>query len=173
METFADGKREFNFSLSLLNLKTLKEVSITTVCYAKEKMKIISDYPELQGQVFKTVEECEIAESKVDEAKKQEGVRRSILEEEKAVVEAAHKKLIEARLAVDKAHEDADKIVNEARRQAAELVAPAHEACRKAQLEFNKALATYNAKHGPYRVVKTVNKDKEINDIIKILFGDI
>jgi hypothetical protein len=179
LETFADGKREFNFSLSFIIL-IIKGGSITKrLC--DRKMKIISDYPELKGKLFDSVQECAAEEAKVDKQRtmaKSEGNQASKDERVRAkeAVSAANRNLVEARKALKKAEIEAEKIMKdayiEASAKAREILNPANEEYHKARLEYKKALDQYSTTYGPYRTSVRISSS-EVPGFIKELFDEV
>lgn len=140
-------------------------------------MKIISDYPELKGQVFDSVDACATEEKKVEAAreaaKKAEQKKAIQLNDAKAAVDTARKNLIEAKKAVVAARIEGDKIIAAAHTEAAKLLEPAYEECRKAQSELRKALSTYNSLNNSERVMTGNMNDEDFKKVLKIVFGDL
>ena len=140
-------------------------------------MKILSDYPELKGQVFDSVDACATEEAKVDKArekaKEAEAKKATEAEAAKAAVEVARKNLIEARKAITATRVEANKIVEDAQKKAAEMMEPVYANCHKAQEELRKALATYNSLNAPRRVVVNHVDDEEFKQLLKLVFGDL
>ena len=135
-------------------------------------MKIISDYKELQGQTFPTVEACAEAEAAIDK-KKAEAV--SANKKYDDAVTAARERLAAAREQLVAANAEAEKIVDEANAKVKELMCPARQAVRKAEHELGIAIAEYNKNVGPYKMqinnVDAKNMDAIMYDILKGLFG--
>ena len=140
-------------------------------------MKIISDYPELKGQVFDSVDACATEEKKVEEARAaaKEAENKKAVERDaaKAAVDAARKRLLEAKKAVVAARMEGDKLVAEAHAKAAKLAEPAYSECRQAQADLRKALATYNEMSNADRIVHSNMNDDDFKRVLKIVFGDL
>lgn len=135
-------------------------------------MKIISDYKELQGQTFPTVEACAEAEAAIDKQKTEKAAANKQYDD--AVV-AARAKLEAARENLKAANASAEKIVDEANAKVKEIMCPARKAVREAEHELGMAIAEYSKNVGPYRMeIKNVdpsNIDMVVHDILKGLFG--
>lgn len=135
-------------------------------------MKIISDYKELQGQTFPTVEACTEAEAAID---KQKADRAAANKQYDDAIVAARAKLDAARANLKVANEAAEKIVDEANAKVKELMCPARKAVREAEREVGMAIAEYNKNVGPYKMeLKNIDPndiDHVVHDILRGLFG--
>ena len=128
-------------------------------------MKIVSEYKELEGQVFNTVKECETAEHKVDEQRKALSKKEKDMSKLKkslaAQVDKAEEDLKAAYQNYDEAKETAKKIVEEANKLISETLQPAKKAVRDAEAARTEAIINYNKQCGPYQKVYTGDKAKE------------
>ena len=135
-------------------------------------MKIISDYKELQGQTFPTVEACAEAEAAIDKKKAEKAAANKQYDD---MIAAARTKLDNARQNLAEANAKAEAIVNEANAKVRELMCPARKAVREAEHELGRAIAEYNKHVGPYKMeIKDIdpkNMDAIMHDILKGLFG--
>ena len=135
-------------------------------------MKIISDYKELQGQTFPTVEACAEAEAAID---KQKAEKVAASKQYDNMVSTARAKLDAARQNLTEANAKAEAIVDEANVKVREIMCPARKAVREAEHELGLAIAEYNKHVGPYKMefkdIDPKNMDAIMHDIIKGLFG--
>lgn len=134
-------------------------------------MKIISDYKELAGQVFDSVEKCAAEEAKIDKArekaKKAEGVanRKKVLADK---VDAAEKSVKLAYDQYNKAKEEVRKILEESNKKMNEILANAESQVTKAESDRRDAIIAYNQEFGAYQAVYTGDRaQKEFDRIIK------
>ena len=128
-------------------------------------MKIVSDYKELEGKLFDTVADCEVAEKEVDKQ------RKALAEKQKDVsklkktlagkVDAAETKLQEAYTNYDKAKEQVRKILEESNKQMLNVLEPARQAVREAEEARTNAIIEYNKQCGPYQKIYTGDRAKE------------
>jgi hypothetical protein len=133
-------------------------------------MKFISDYPELKGITFDTVEACEAEEKKVDAAKaeaaKQEQIRENTIMAKKEELKQYAKAKVEARENFAKARKDAQAAIAAANAE----VAKAHKALIDAIKAYNEKVDEVNELSGVHRNrVDAVEFDPE--DILRMLFG--
>ena len=146
-------------------------------------MKIYSDYKELEGKVFNTVRECQLAEAKVDADKA------SIVEQNKKTELSKKKK--EAADAVSKADEALNKayadyesakekvreILEKSNKQMEEVLTPAKEAVNKAEKLRAEAIQKYTSEFGAYQSVYTGERAQQelerFNKQFNSAFSDI
>lgn len=135
-------------------------------------MKIISDYKELQGQSFPTVEACAQAEAAIDKKRAETASANKKYEDS---VTAAREHLNVARKQLIEANAQAEKIIDEANAKVKEIMCPARKAVRKAEHDLGLAIAEYNKNVGPYKMelknIDAQNMDAIMYDILKGLFG--
>lgn len=128
-------------------------------------MKIVSEYKELEGKLFDTSEECQIAENKVDEqrkalAKKERDMsklRKSLA----AGVDKAEENLKDAYQKYEEAKKEVQKILEESEKKMNDILQPAKQAVRDAEAARTEAIVNYNKQCGPYQKIYTGDKAKE------------
>ena len=135
-------------------------------------MKIISDYKELAGQVFDSVEKCAAEEAKIDEAReKAKKAATSVANRKKALtdkVDAAEKSVKLAYDQYNKAKEEVRKILEESNKKMNEILANAEGQVTKAESDRRDAIIAYNKEFGAYQAVYTGDRaQKEFDRIIK------
>lgn len=133
-------------------------------------MKIISDYPELKGMAFDTVEACEKEEKKIDAAKaeaaKKEQARDTEIAAKKEELKQYARAKIEAREKLLQAKKDAQAAIAAANAE----VANAHKALIVAVKAYNGKVDEINALTGVKRnTVETVELGPD--DILRLIFG--
>lgn len=145
------------------------------------KVKIISEYKELEGQTFNTVQECTDAEAKIEER------RAEIASNEKLSVTKRKKELAKAisnaDAAVQKAYQDYEtakatvrKILEESNEQMMNIINPAKEAITNAEKLRMDAILAYTKEFGSYQSVYTGERAvEEFNRATRpaISFADI
>ena len=122
-------------------------------------MKFMSEFKELEGQVYNSINECKDAENKV--LKEREA--REIKERDKSKlrkklsgeVEAAEADLKKAYENYEVAKETARKMIEEYNKKIQDLLNPAKEAVKEAQLAKTEAIKKYNKECGVYQKVYT------------------
>ena len=130
-------------------------------------MKIFSDYKELEGQVFTTVRECQLAEAKVDAEK-----AKTVEQEQKAQISKRKKELADLITQADNAVAQAyanyevakDKvkaILEESNKQMEEILTPAKEAVSTAEKLRVDAIQKYTSEFGSYQSVYTGDRAKQ------------
>lgn len=141
-------------------------------------MKILSDYEELKGQEFESVEACAEAEAKVDVERKNRNAENAKREDDRQkqiqVIKAAEKAYREAGEELKKAHEKAAEIREAARKQAVEVIDPAQAKLREAYTALSDAKAEYNMRFGTPRhivVRRCAPMDAFLDDVLHTIFG--
>ena len=142
-------------------------------------MKIISEYKELQGQVYDTPEACREAEAAVDakKAKDAEVANQKRLENKQYydAVATARENLKRARNVLKDAEGEARAIDEEANKKIHALLCPARKGVREAEQQLAAAIAAFNKQVGPYRInladVDANDVDAIVHHILKDLFG--
>lgn len=122
-------------------------------------MKILSEYKELAGQVFDSVEACAAAEREVDKLKQLEHEKNSaIVTRKKQLVkdiEAADKRVKEAYDARIKTKEEVKKILEESNKKMMSMLDDANVKVREAEKARRDAILAYNNEFGTYQAVYT------------------
>ncbi len=140
-------------------------------------MKIISDYPELKGQVFDSMDACATEEAKIDarraEATKQAEQKKCARDAAVAAVDEARKKVREARIGLAEAQKKADENVRKVCEKNKALMQPAKEAYYSAERELRRVLSEYNKEYGPYRMQTNNSRELNIEELIDLIFGGL
>lgn len=152
-------------------------------------MKIYSDYKELEGTVFNTVKDCQIAEAKVDAEKAQavEQARKAEATKKKKelanAVSKADDAVAKAYSEYEIAKQEVRKILEESNTRMEKILGPAKSAVTKAENVRFEAIKAYNREFGPYQSVYTGERaEKELqrfnqqfnstfNDLLKAFLG--
>lgn len=128
-------------------------------------MKIFSDYKELEGQVFDTVEQCTEAEAKVEEQRKalaeQEKDKSKLKKSLAKEVDVAEENVKQAYINYDKAKEEVRKILEESNKQMTDILKPAKQAIADAEAARTEAIVNYNKQCGPYQKIYTGDRAME------------
>lgn len=128
-------------------------------------MKFVSEYKELTGKTFDTVEACQEAEQGVEKqrkalsAKEREAskLRKSLASD----VDKAEKNLSDAYSAYDEAKNKVKALLEEFNKQRNDILEPAKKAVRDAEAARTEAIINYNKQCGPYQKTYTGDKAKE------------
>lgn len=135
-------------------------------------MKIISEYPELQGRVFDTAEACKVEEQKVDKLKADKEAKMQADIKEKNTKKTALKAELEQ---LAKVRDDAREKFISTKKSAQETIDKANAEVAKAYAEFKKTVRAYNDKIMEYRnltgSVHKVNVEVSPDELFRILFG--
>ena len=124
-------------------------------------MKIYSDYKELEGQVFNTVRECQLAEAKVETEKAQavEQARKAEVSKKKkelaSAIEQADEVVNKAYAKYEQAKQDVRKILEESNTQMENILTPAKAEVAKAEKLRADAIKEYTNAFGAYQSVYT------------------
>ena len=145
-------------------------------------MKFMSDFKELEGKIFNSINECKDAESKVLKD------REAIAEKEKdksklkkklsSDIEKAEEKVKQAYADYEAAKEQAAKIIEESNKQALDVITPAKQAIKDAEADKVAAIKAFNEGCGPYQKIYTGEKaqaefdrlNKQFNSMLSDLF---
>ena len=107
-------------------------------------MKIISEYPELKGQIFDSVEACAAEEKKIEAARENKKTEEM---QYKTAIESARAALAEARKELTAARKEAQAIAEEANKKIDGILSGKKANVIAAEKNLRKALAEYNAKY--------------------------
>ena len=122
-------------------------------------MKILSEYKELAGQVFDSIEACAAAEREVDRAKHLEHEKNSAIAARKKQlakdVETADKNVKDAYDARIKTKEEVQKILEESNKKMMTMLDEANVKVREAEKARRDAILAYNKEFGTYQAVYT------------------
>lgn len=124
-------------------------------------MKIYSDYKELEGKVFSTVRECQLAEAKIDADKAaivEQNKKAELSKKKKEAADAVSKAdeaLNKAYANYESAKEKVREILEESNKQMEEILTPAKEAVNKAEKLRAEAIQKYTSEFGVYQSVYT------------------
>ena len=128
-------------------------------------MKIVSEYKELEGQVFDTVDQCIEAEAKVEEQRKalveQERDKSKLKKSLAKDVDVAEEKVKQAYLNYENAKEQVRKILEESNKQMNDILKPAKQAITDAEAARTEAIVNYNKQCGPYQKIYTGDRAVE------------
>ena len=135
-------------------------------------MKILSEYKELAGQVFDSIEDCAAAEREVDKLKHLENEKNSAITARKKQlakdIEAADKRVKEAYDARIKTKEEVQKILEESNKKMMTMLDDANVKVREAEKERRDAILAYNNEFGTYQAVYTGERaQKEFDRLTK------
>ena len=122
-------------------------------------MKFMSDFKELEGKIFNSINECKDAESvilKEREALAEKEKDKSKLKKRlSGEIEKAETALQEAYTKYDEAKEAARVILEESNKQIMDILTPAKEQVNKAEKAKAEAIKNFNKECGPYQKVYT------------------
>lgn len=128
-------------------------------------MKFVSEYKELTGKTFDTVEACQEAEKAIEEQRKAASLKEKEASKlRKALasdVDKAEKSLSDAYAAYDEAKNRVKALVEDFNKQRNDILEPAKKAVRDAEAARTEAIINYNKQCGPYQKTYTGDKAKE------------
>lgn len=135
-------------------------------------MKILSDYKELAGQVFNSIEACAEAEREIDKAKHLEHEKNSAIATRKKQlvkdIEIADKRVKDAYDARIKTKEEVKKILEESNKKMMTMLDDANVEVREAEKARRDAILAYNNEFGTYQAVYTGERaQKEFDRLTK------
>lgn len=135
-------------------------------------MKILSDYKELAGQVFDSIEACAAAEREIDQAKNAAKVKDAEITARKKQlvkdIEIADKRVKEAYDARIKTKEEVQKILEESNKKMMTMLDDANVKVREAEKARRDAILAYNNEFGTYQAVYTGDRaQKEFDRLTK------
>jgi tRNA 2-selenouridine synthase SelU len=136
-------------------------------------MKVISDYPELKGQLFDSIEECSAEEQKIDVLRAQKD---DVKKKYSAAIDAAKANVHGANKAYCDARKEAQKIAAEANAKIDSLLKEKRANIIEAEKNYRKAVCEYTKNVGPYKVSYPCQGDDVdenlvdfLNTIIKVM----
>lgn len=133
-------------------------------------MKIVSEYKELEGQVFDNVKQCAAAEKRVEEQRKavadKERDASKLRKSLAAEIDVAEKNLSQAYAEYDKAKEAVDALVKKFHEERDAIMNPAKKAVMEAESHRKTAILNYTRQCGPYQ--KTYTGDKAEQEFIRM-----
>lgn len=122
-------------------------------------MKFMSDFKELEGTIFNSINECKEAESKVlkqrEALAEKERDKSKLKKKLSSEVDKAEEELQQAYKNYEAAKEAARKIMEDSNKQMLDLINPAKEAVAKAERAKTEAIKNFNKECGPYQKVYT------------------
>lgn len=127
-------------------------------------MKIISEYEELKGKIFSTIEQCAEEEARID-ALRAESAKQDLSKQRKQyanAIEDADKKVKEAYDNYETVKEKVREILEESNKQMTDLISEASSKIKEAESERRHAILDYTSKFGIYLKVRT--KDRAVED---------
>lgn len=135
-------------------------------------MKILSDYKELAGQVFDSIEACTAAEREIDRAKLAAKVKDAEITARKKQlakdIETADKRVKDAYDARIKTKEEVQKILEESNKKMMAMLDDANVKVREAEKARRDAILAYNNEFGTYQAVYTGERaQKEFDRLTK------
>ena len=135
-------------------------------------MKILSEYKELAGQVFDTIEACAAAERAIDksrnEAKEQNAKVSARKKELATAVEVADKAVKDAYDAHSKAKEEVRQMLEATNKKMMDILAESEAKVTNAEVAKRDAILAYNKEFGPYQAVYSGDRaQRELDRVIK------
>ena len=135
-------------------------------------MKILSDYKELAGQVFDSIESCTSAEREIDKIKHLEHEKNSAISARKKQlvkdIEAADKRVKDAYDERVKTKEKVQEILEESNKKMMTMLDDANVKVREAEKARRDAIIAYNKEFGTYQAVYTGDRaQKEFDRLTK------
>ena len=122
-------------------------------------MKFMSDFKELEGKIFNSINECKDAEAKIlkdrEALAEKERDKSKLRKKLSAEVDKAEENLKAAYKEYEAAKETVRKLLDESNKQMLEILTPAKEAVAKAEKEKTEAIKKFNAECGVYQKVYT------------------
>lgn len=122
-------------------------------------MKFMSDFKELDGKVFNSINECKDAESKVlkqrEALAEKEKDKSKLKKKLSGEVDKAEENLKKAYADYESAKERAREILEESNKQMLDILNPAKKAVEDAELAKTQAIKNFNKECGPYQKIYT------------------
>lgn len=122
-------------------------------------MKFMSDFKELEGKIFNSINECKDAESKVlkdrEVLAEKERDKSKLKKKLSSEIDKAEENLQKAYKDYENAKEAAKVILEESNKQMLDLINPAKEAVANAEKAKADAIKNFNKECGPYQKVYT------------------
>ena len=122
-------------------------------------MKFMSDFKELEGKIFNSINECKDAESKILKEREafaeKEKDKSKLKKKLSGEVDKAEEALKKAYADYEAAKEQARKILKESNQQMLDILNPAKKAVEDAELAKTQAIKNFNKECGPYQKIYT------------------
>lgn len=122
-------------------------------------MKFMSDFKELEGKIYNSINECKDAESAIlkqrEEVSVKEKEKSKLKKKLSAEVDKAEEDLKVAYAEYEAAKEAAKKILEESNKQMLDIINPAKEKVANAEKAKTDAIKKFNAECGAYQKVYT------------------
>ncbi len=122
-------------------------------------MKFMSDFKELEGKIFNSINECKDAESKILKEREalveKERDKSKLKKKLSTEVDKAEEALKAAYANYESAKEKARKILEDSNKQMLDILEPAKEAVAKAEKDKAEAIKKFNKECGVYQKVYT------------------
>lgn len=122
-------------------------------------MKFMSDFKELNGKIFNSINECKDAESKIlkerEALAEKERDKSKLKKKLSGEVDKAEEALKKAYADYEAAKERARKILEESNQQMLDILNPAKKAVEDAELAKTQAIKNFNKECGPYQKIYT------------------
>ena len=122
-------------------------------------MKFVSDFKELNGKVFNSINECKDAESKVlkerEALAEKERDKSKLKKKLSGEVDRAEEDLKKAYANYEYAKEQVKKILEESNKQMIEILDPAKKAVEEAEEAKTRAIQNFTKECGPYQKIYT------------------
>ncbi len=140
-------------------------------------MKFMSDFKELEGKIFNSINECKDAESAI--LKEREAIAEKEKDKSKLkkklsnAVDKAEENLKVAYAKYEEAKETAKKILEDSNKQMLDILTPAKEAVEAAEKEKAEAIQKFNEECGVYQKVYTGKEAQEELERFKKHFNNL
>jgi hypothetical protein len=122
-------------------------------------MKFMSDFKELNGKIFNSINECKDAESKILKEREafaeKEKDKSKLKKKLSGEVDKAEEALMKAYANYEAAKERAREIIEESNKQMLDIINPAKKAVEDAELARTQAIKNFNKECGPYQKIYT------------------
>lgn len=140
-------------------------------------MKFMSDFKELNGRVFNSINECKDAESKVlkerEALAEKERDKSKLKKKLSGEVDKAEEALKKAYADYEAAKEQARRILEESNQQMLDILNPAKKAVEDAELARTQAIKNFNKECGPYQKIYTGDAAQAELDRFNKQFNDL
>ena len=137
-------------------------------------MKIVSEYKELEGQTFDTIEECAKAEAVVDERKV---ATQKLLDSKKKralskVIEDADQQVLDAYANYEKVKKEVQRILEESNNQMTKMLTDAADKIKSAEKTRRDAILEYTKNYGSYQKVYSGERAVKECERLEAQFAD-
>ena len=140
-------------------------------------MKFMSDFKELNGRVFNSINECKDAESKVlkerEALAEKERDKSKLKKKLSGEVDKAEEALKKAYADYEAAKEQARRILEESNQQMLDILNPAKKAVEDAELARTQAIKNFNKECGSYQKIYTGDAAQAELDRFNKQFNDL